>query len=120
MHDRSMILSIALQGEIPEGQLSPENISTVALYHLHYNLWDTLITSDQSAAVAKSFRVSPDNLTFSFEIETAAKFSNGRPPVPASTGGQSTRPNGQSARIDSFCVIDSVSSKNNGTAKLLW
>lgn len=78
MRDRSRILSIALQGEIPAGQLSPENISTVALYHLHYNLWDTLITSDQSAAVARSFRVNPDNLTISFEIDPDAKFSNGR------------------------------------------
>ncbi len=78
MQNRSRILKIALQGEIPAGQLSPENISTVALYHLHYNLWDTLLTTGQSSAVAKSFRVSPDNLSVSFEIDPNAKFSNGR------------------------------------------
>lgn len=78
MHNRSKIIRVALPGKIPEGQLSPENISTIALYHLHYNLWDTLITSDQSAAVARSFRMSPDNLTISFEIDPDVKFSNGR------------------------------------------
>ncbi len=78
MRRRSKIIRVALQGKIPAGQLSPENISTIALYHLHYNLWDTLITSDQSSAIARSFRVSPDNLTLSFEIDPDAKFSNGR------------------------------------------
>lgn len=78
MHDSSRNIKVALQGKIPHGQLSPENISTIALYHLHYNIWDTLLAPGQSSAVAKSFRVSSDNLSIFFEIDPEAKFSNGR------------------------------------------
>lgn len=79
MQTNGQTLKVALQGELPQGQLSPENISTIALYHLHYNIWDTLLASGQRAAVAKSFLVSADGLTFFFEIDPDAKFSNGRP-----------------------------------------
>lgn len=78
MNGTSRKIRIALQGEIPNGQLSPENISTIALYHLHYNLWDTLLAPGAKPAVAKTFKVSTDNLTFTFEIDSEAKFSNGR------------------------------------------
>ena len=79
MHDRGKIIRVALQGEIPEGQLSPENISTIALYHLHFNLWGTLLAPGKKAEIARSFLVSPDNLSITFEIDPEAKFSNGRP-----------------------------------------
>jgi ABC-type transport system substrate-binding protein len=71
-------LNIAISGALPNEELSPENISTIPLFHLHYNLWDTLVTPDNSGAIAKSFSISPDNLTYSFEIDPNAKFSNGR------------------------------------------
>lgn len=71
-------IRIALQGQVPAGPLGPENISTISLYHLHSNLWDTLITSGGKAAVARSHRVEQDRLHYSFEIDPEAKFSNGR------------------------------------------
>ena len=79
MHDSSKTIRVALQGEFPVGSLSPENISTIALYHLHYNLWDNLLAPGGKPALAKTHRVSPDNLAFTFEIDPEAKFSNGRP-----------------------------------------
>ena len=71
-------LTIAISGALPNEELSPENISTIPLFHLHYNLWDTLVASDNSAAIAKSFNISQDNLTYTFQIDPDANFSNGR------------------------------------------
>jgi MarR-like DNA-binding transcriptional regulator SgrR of sgrS sRNA len=78
MISKSSTIRVALQGEFPAGQISPENISTIALYHLHYNLWDNLLAPGGKPAVAKTFKASDDNLTFTFELDPEAKFSNGR------------------------------------------
>ncbi len=70
-------LTVALIGRIDEA-LSPENISTIPLYHIHYNLWNRLLGRNGSPAVAKSFNVSQDQLTYTFYLDEEAKFSNGR------------------------------------------
>jgi hypothetical protein len=69
---------VAIQGEIQPGPLGPENISTIPLFHLHSNLWDTLITEKQDAAIAESFRIEDGGKRLTFTISPDAKFSNGR------------------------------------------
>jgi MarR-like DNA-binding transcriptional regulator SgrR of sgrS sRNA len=71
-------IRVVLQGSFPAGTLAPENISTIALYHLHSNLWDTLVQTNGEPGIAKTYAVSEDNLIFVFDIDPAAKFSNGR------------------------------------------
>lgn len=58
--------------------LDPENISTIPLYHIHSNLWGTLLDSTQKECLAKTAEVSTDGLTYTFDILPSAKFSNGR------------------------------------------
>lgn len=58
--------------------LDPENISTIPLYHIHSNLWGTLLDSAQKECLAKTAEVSADGLTYTFDILPSAKFSNGR------------------------------------------
>ena len=69
---------VGVQGEVQPGPLAPENISTIPLFHLHFNLWDTLITEKQGAAIAESFRVEENGKRLVFLISPQAKFSNGR------------------------------------------
>jgi ABC-type transport system substrate-binding protein len=70
-------LKISLAGTFRE-QITPENISTIALYHVNTNVWDTLITNDRSPAIARITHISADHLIYNFEISEFAKFSNGR------------------------------------------
>ena len=69
---------VGVQGGVQPGPLAPENISTIPLFHLHFNLWDTLITEKQGAAIAESFRVEEEGKRLVFLISPEAKFSNGR------------------------------------------
>jgi hypothetical protein len=69
---------VAIQGEIQPGPIAPENISTIPLYHLHLNLWDTLVTEKQGAGIADTFHVDESGLRLTFNISPRAKFSNGR------------------------------------------
>ncbi|MCO5143639.1 MAG: ABC transporter substrate-binding protein [Oligoflexia bacterium] len=71
-------VTIVLQGNLPDRPLVPEDISTIPLYHLHFNLWDTLIGEKGSAAIANGVTVNKENTIYNFEISNNAKFSNGR------------------------------------------
>ncbi len=58
--------------------LAPENISTIPLYHVHKNLWDTVIFEHGEPALARLVETSDHGLTFHFEVQSNAQFSNGR------------------------------------------
>jgi hypothetical protein len=120
MHDGSKILKVALQGEFPEGQLSPENISTIALYHLHYNLWDNLLAPGENPAVARGFKVSADNLTFTFEIDPEAKFSNGRQITAndVKTAFERIITREENGHINAKSVIRKITAESSGVLKI--
>ena len=65
-----------LQGSFT-GLIVPENISTIPLFHLNANLWDTLLTPD-GPGVASLSSVSDDQTRYQFTVRNVAKFSNGR------------------------------------------
>ena len=58
--------------------LAPENISTIALYQIHLNLWDTLVSLHGEPAAAKLIDISEQGKVFRFEILPGTSFSNGR------------------------------------------
>lgn len=69
-------INIILSGQF-DREISPDNISTIPLYHINYNIWNTLVTDEQKPAIAKSFRISEDKKTYLFDLDENAKFSNG-------------------------------------------
>jgi len=58
--------------------ISPENISTIPLYQIHLNLWDTLLTSRGGPALTRLIDTSEGGRVYHFEIEPGSSFSNGR------------------------------------------
>ena len=70
-------LKITLMGFFSD-KIAPENISTIALYHINNNLWDTLITNEREPSVGKIEKISDDQRTYTFSISEFAIFSNGR------------------------------------------
>lgn len=77
-NNQKSMLKVAMHGRY-ESDFSPENISTIALYHIKSNIWASILSEDRTAGVAKLLEISPDQLTYSFEIVPGSKFSNGRP-----------------------------------------
>ena len=59
--------------------LSPENISTIPLYQIHANLWDTILARDGKAGLATLTETRDSGKVLSFEITPDSRFSNGRP-----------------------------------------
>lgn len=58
--------------------LAPENISTIPLYHVHKNLWDTLVSEGGSPGLARLLSVEGGGTMFHFELRPEVRFSNGR------------------------------------------
>ena len=57
--------------------LTPENISTIPLYHIHKNLWTTITGEHGEPALARLVEVRKDKV-YRFEILPDSRFSNGR------------------------------------------
>jgi MarR-like DNA-binding transcriptional regulator SgrR of sgrS sRNA len=57
--------------------LVPENISTIPLYHVHRNLWDTIVSDHGEPAIARLVDTEGQKI-FRFEVLPDSKFSNGR------------------------------------------
>ena len=57
--------------------MSPENISSIPLYHIHYNLWNTILLAHGEPGVAQLLETTGDKV-FRFEILPDTRFSNGR------------------------------------------
>lgn len=58
--------------------LAPENISTIPLYHVHTNLWGTVLSPHGEPGLAKLIDTADSGKTFRFEILPDMRFSNGR------------------------------------------
>ena len=58
--------------------LDPGNISTTTLYHVHQNLWGTLLGPRGTPRLAKLTESNPSQTEFSFELLKTAKTSEGR------------------------------------------
>jgi hypothetical protein len=74
--ERSITAVLSGQLSVPLG--GPENISTIPLYHVHKNLWATLLSSHGKPAVARLLAPAEGGTLYSFEILPDARFSNGR------------------------------------------
>jgi hypothetical protein len=59
--------------------LGPENISTIPLFHVHHNLWATLLSTHGKPGVARLLSPAEGGTLYSFEILPHMCFSNGRP-----------------------------------------
>jgi MarR-like DNA-binding transcriptional regulator SgrR of sgrS sRNA len=58
--------------------LVPENISTIPLYHVHYNLWGRLLSENGHPSLASLTNVTNGEKSFHFQLNPSARFSNGR------------------------------------------
>ncbi|MFW6294085.1 MAG: ABC transporter substrate-binding protein, partial [Spirochaetota bacterium] len=80
MQDEEMIL-IAAQGSEPD-QLDPHMTSAYASFQVLENVYDTLVqpAADLSMepALAESWEISDDNLTWTFTLRDGVTFHNGR------------------------------------------
>lgn len=74
--EKSKKITAVLSGRLSL-PLDPLNISTISNYHLHSNLWGTLLSSDPSEALAQIKSVSEDKLTYILALKPDIKFSNG-------------------------------------------
>lgn len=59
--------------------LDPKNIARISNYHLHSNLWGTLLASNPTEGLANLKSISKDNLTFRLILKPEIKFSDGSP-----------------------------------------
>ncbi len=59
--------------------LDPRNIVKISNYHLHSNLWGTLLASNPTEALASLKSVSKDGLKYHLVLKSAIKFSDGSP-----------------------------------------
>lgn len=70
-------LTVVLNGRLSL-PLVPENISMVPLYHVHKNLWDTIVGEKGAPGLARLINIESDGKLYHFEIRENARFSNGR------------------------------------------
>lgn len=71
------VITAVLSGKLTL-PLGPENISTIPLYHVHANLWSTLLNSDGSPLIARITNRSSEQKSLSFEVLSGARFSDGK------------------------------------------
>ncbi|MBC7784582.1 MAG: ABC transporter substrate-binding protein, partial [Burkholderiales bacterium] len=68
--------------EAPPPTLDPHFSTSVSTRNVAMNIFEQLVTRDESNAVipelADSWKISPDGLTYTFKIRTGLKFHNGK------------------------------------------
>lgn len=72
-------ITAALSGEI-KFPLKPEDISTIALYHVHRNLWGSLLADSdtEGEGLANITALSEDKRSYTITLKAGARFSNGQ------------------------------------------
>lgn len=76
--DNSKAIIAVLSGKLSL-PLDPRNIVMISNYHLHSNLWGTLLASNPAEALASLKSVSEDGLKYRLVLKPEIKFSDGSP-----------------------------------------